>query len=143
MAPSTTLLRPTKRNPSNTAAHVMAAFFAAGSSRGGTRKNASVTIEATRRTAAPAYAKPIVDAAITRPASAGPVANASACAVEAHVTTRGNASRVTSVGKSAARAGLENAFAADTHAAATNKCTASARSPYVRMATPMHSTATT
>jgi hypothetical protein len=44
-------------------------------------------------------------AAITRPASAGPVANASACIVEAIVTARGNVSRGTSVGRSAARAG--------------------------------------
>ena len=52
--------------------------------------------------------------AISNPASAGPLAKASAWFVDAIVTARGKTSRGTSVGRIDARAGLSNAPAAAT-----------------------------
>jgi hypothetical protein len=47
--------------------------------------------------------------AMTKPPAAGPLMNASAWPVEARVTARGNTSRGTSIGSSAARAGFSKA----------------------------------
>ena len=57
---------------------------------------------------------PTPAAAISRPAMAGPVVKARAWLVAAMVMARGNASRPTSAGRSAARAGFSNAAATAT-----------------------------
>ena len=71
--------------------------------------------DATSTTYTP-YAAAMPQLAITRPPSAGPVANASAWLVDAIVTARGKRSRGTRPGRSAERAGASNAPAT----AATN-----------------------